>query len=209
MQFKARHIISFGVLVLITMVGIWQFKNSDYDIVNYPSSGKNVIAFGDSLTEGVGAEEGEDFVTQLSQEIGIPVINAGTSGDTTQDALDRLENDVLDKNPNVVLVLLGGNDYLLRIPKEETFNNLGTIIDQIHEKGGVVLLLGVKGGLFKDFYEEDFEKLAREKGAAYISNVLDGVLGNSGLMADQIHPNSKGYKEIASRIAPVLESLLR
>jgi len=155
------------------------------------------------------AMEGEDYVTQLSQEISVPIINAGVSGDTTEDALDRLEDDVLNKDPKVVLVLLGGNDYLLRVPKEETFNNLGVIIDRIQEKGGVVLLLGVRGGLFKDFYEEDFEKLAKEKGAAYVSNVLDEVLGNRDLMADQIHPNRNGYAEIASRIAPVLESLLR
>ncbi|MCA9358698.1 arylesterase [Candidatus Kaiserbacteria bacterium] len=183
------------------------FSGSD-SVTNYPSSGTSVVAFGDSLVEGVGASEGNDFVAVLSRQIGEPIINLGKSGDTTKDALARMSQ-VVDSNPKIVIVLLGGNDYLKNVPAEETFSNLETIIEEIHASGAIVLLLGVRGGILHDGYESQFEDLAEKHNVAYVSDVLDGLIGKPGLMSDTIHPNDAGYKIIADRVYPVLGELLQ
>jgi lysophospholipase L1-like esterase len=81
-------------------------------IRNIRSPGETIICFGDSLTEGVGAGEGEDYPSVLSRQLASPVVNAGRRGDTTADALQRLSDTVLIKNPRLVILLLGGNDFL-------------------------------------------------------------------------------------------------
>lgn len=168
-----------------------------------------IVAFGDSLVQGVGATEGNDFVSLVSVQIGQPIVNLSKSGDTTRSALTRLDL-VLAESPRVVILLLGGNDYLQRIPKEETFANLGTIISRLQEKGAAVLLLGVRGGALRDTYETDFTELARTYKTGYVSNVLDGLLNDRTLMSDAIHPNNAGYNIIADRVTKELrKSVLR
>ena len=83
-------------------------------ITNYPVPSGNIIAFGDSLTAGVGATAGRDYVSQLAEALSTSIENEGISGNTTEDALARLESDVIAKNPEVVIVWLGGNDILQR-----------------------------------------------------------------------------------------------
>ncbi|MCA9361645.1 hypothetical protein KC845_03770 [Candidatus Kaiserbacteria bacterium] len=101
--------------LVVTPVSMAQCTVYDLDsIINYPPQNGPVIALGDSLTEGVGASGGRDYVSQLSGKIGQEIINAGVSGDTTRDASQRLQSDVLSKNPSVVIVWLGGNDILQR-----------------------------------------------------------------------------------------------
>ena len=76
--------------------------------------------FGDSLVEGVGATAGNTLPDQLGKSIGISILNYGVSGDTTRDGLARL-SPALKENPKVAIILLGGNDFLKKIPREETF----------------------------------------------------------------------------------------
>lgn len=84
------------------------------DVTNYPPENGPVVAFGDSLTAGVGATNGQDYVSQLAQKAGVTILNEGVSGDTTEEALARLQADVLARNPSVVIVWLGGNDIIGR-----------------------------------------------------------------------------------------------
>ena len=93
-------------------------------IRNLHSAGETIICFGDSLTEGVGASAGDDYPSVLSRQLGSPVINAGVRGDTTAAALERLADQVLNKNPRLVILLLGGNDFLRQRPRRETRQNL-------------------------------------------------------------------------------------
>lgn len=198
------------IIVLIISVAIFSyfifFKKTS--VTNYPSEGRNIVAFGDSLISGVGATKGNDLISDLSRDLGVDIINAGVSGNTTVDGLERLEKDVLDHNPKIVILLLGGNDYLKRIDKVTTFENLQKIVDAVHSKGSIVLLLGVRGGLLKDNYREDFDEFAKKNNVAYVPNVLDDILGDEKLMYDQVHPNDRGYKIIALRVRPVLKELL-
>ena len=100
-----------------------------------PTAGTAIIAFGDSLVAGNGTTAGGDFVSVLSQRLGVPIVNAGRPGDTTASALDRLSGDVLSRDPRVVIVLIGGNDLLRRVPRQETFARVRTIVERIRARG--------------------------------------------------------------------------
>jgi acyl-CoA thioesterase I len=203
-----RNVFIIGIsFVVISIFYLILFHEKDYAIKNYPSSGETIVAFGDSLVEGIGAIEGEDFVSVLSQRLQIPIINLGVSGDTTADGLIRVE-DVLSHNPKIVLVLLGGNDFLKRVPKEEIFQNLTEIITRIQDGGAIVILLGVQGGVFRDGFEKEYEELSEILQTAYIPNVLDGLIGKPDYMFDALHPNTAGNMIIADKIFPVLQQLL-
>lgn len=197
-----------GFLILLS-VGLttWYIWRSSNHRLNGPTAGTNIIAFGDSLTAGVGATPGNDYVSALSRKFNLNVVNAGVSGDTTAEALRRLDRDVLSQDPNIVMILLGGNDALRNVSHEVTFQNLGTIIDRIQAQGAAVLLLGIRGGLV-DTYRQSFDDLAKRKQVDYLPDIMNGILGNSQLLSDQVHPNDQGYALIAERITPKLQKLI-
>ena len=174
-----------------------------------PTEGVSVVAFGDSLVAGAGASRGRDLVSLLSARVGLPIVNAGRSGDTTGTALARLDPAVLSRNPRVVIVVLGGNDVLRRIPRDETFANLEAIVGRIRSRGAAVILVGLSLGVFTDSYGDRYADLARRTSSGLVPDVLAGVLGHPDLMADQIHPNDKGYGVMADRIEPVLRDVLK
>lgn len=197
-----------GLAGVVVFVSLFFVFNRDQKIKNYPSKGTDVIAFGDSLIQGFGSTENNDLVSLLSQKTGKRIINLGVSGNTTRDGLDRLSE--LDKyRPKVVILLLGGNDYLKKIPQTETFSNLEKIIKNIQDRGAVVLLLGVRGGILVDKFEDDFQYLSEKTESAFVSNVLDGLFANAQYMSDTIHPNDIGYSKIATRVYPVLQKVIK
>lgn len=198
-----------GIGLLAAALILWAFSplvlKPDY--ANYPPRGSNIVALGDSLTEGIGGN-GRGYPEIVSERLGTPIINAGRAGDTTADALGRLEQDVLDRKPDIVLVALGGNDALRRIPQDETFANLRIITERIQTSGAVTILVGVRGRALSDPYDERFERLAQETRSFYIPDILDGLFGDGRYMSDAVHPNARGYEKIADRITPVLQGIL-
>jgi lysophospholipase L1-like esterase len=166
-----------------------------------------IVAFGDSLVYGTGSSGG-GFVKLLERGIGRPIENLGVPGDTTADGLARID-EVLDLDAGVVIVLLGGNDFLRQVPQDTTFANLSTIIERLQDDGAAVLLAGVRGGLVRDHFAARYEELADRHGTAYVHDVLDDTFGVDGYMADQVHPNDAGYRVIADRMLPVLQQMLQ
>jgi len=144
----------------------------------------------------------------LSTRLGVSIINAGRSGDTTRSALARLDSDVLSRDPRVAIVLLGGNDFLRRVPTEETFDNLAAIVEKLRRRGAAVVLAGVSVGIMSDPYAARYDALARQNSAGLVPDILGGIIGRSNLMSDAIHPNEQGYQIIADRLEPVLRDLL-
>ena len=200
-------LIILGGIVIVVFAFFLLRGDSGKEITNYPSGGKTIIAFGDSLVEGQSASPGNDFVSLLSKQIGEPIVNLGKAGDTTEFALRRIDQ-VLELDPKVVIVLLGGNDFVRNTPHDSIRNNLATIIERIQERGAIVILLGVQRGLIRDTFKKRFEELRDTYGTAYVSNILEDLIGHNEFMADAIHPNDKGYKVIADRIYPVLKELI-
>jgi len=196
------------ILIIVAAVSTVIYFFPKNKIANYPSDGNDIIAYGDSLVQGVGSTNFGDFVSLLSKKIGKPIINLGHSGDTTADGLARI--DELDKyKPKVVLLLLGGNDYLKKIPQNETENNLIKMIKNIQARGAIVLLLGVRGGLLNDRFESMYSDLSNKYDTAYVSDILKGLVFDTKYMSDAIHPNNTGYNLIAEKVYPSLIKLLK
>lgn len=172
-----------------------------------PTNGTNVVVFGDSLAEGVGADRGKDIASLLSVKIGREVLNLGVSGNITADGLARI-NTLIESDPKVVIILLGGNDAIRRIPVEETFLNLTRIIEKVNQTGAAVILVAEPGGLYGNQYEKEYERLATEYKTFYVPNILSGIIGRPELMSDYIHPNSAGYEMVVEKIEPVLREAL-
>ena len=178
-------------------------------IANIGSKGENIICFGNSITKGEGSTAGNDYPALLSRKLDLPVINAGVNADTTREALARIERDVLEKNPRLVIVEFASNDFLRGISKQETFGNLESIVSMIQQKGAMVVLAEVRVEYFQDDYVKAFQRLAGKRQALLIPNILGGILFNPELKSsDQIHPNDKGYDAIAERIYKAIKPLL-
>jgi lysophospholipase L1-like esterase len=196
---RLRVHVALGAILLTLVVGCAR------DMPKVSRDGP-IVAFGDSLVYGTGSSGG-GFVKMLQERIGRPIENLGVPGDTTADGLERLD-DVLELDPALVIVLLGGNDFLRQVPQDNTFGNLATIVQRLQADGAAVLLAGVRGGLIRDNFAARFEELAEQQRTAYVHDVLDDTLGVDGYMADQVHPNDRGYAVIADRIEPVLRAML-
>ena len=177
-------------------------------IRNTNPSGENIISFGDSLTYGTGATEGMDYPSQLSRMISRPIINAGLPGDTTASALARLEKDVLSRSPRIVLITLGGNDLKNGVAKEEARHNVGIIVKSIQDLGALVVIGGIEVPFWGQGFGEVYKQVSDELGALLIPNILEGIMGNRGLMSDRIHPNDAGYTIIAKKFYDAVKPYL-
>ena len=203
----SKQLIIGSVIAIVAIFTFITLRDNSPSITNYPSDGETIVAFGDSLVEGLGTSRGNDFVTLLSEMVGEPIVNLGRSGDTTEFALTRVGS-VIEQNPKIVILLVGGNDFIQKIPEETTYNNLSKIIQTIQDSGAIVVLLGVQEGLLRDQFKKEFKQLRDEYKTAYVSNVLEDLIGHSEFMYDSIHPNDKGHKVIADRVYLVIKELL-
>ena len=169
-----------------------------------PSGSLTIVAFGDSLTAGYGTTGDNDFVAVLAKRVNKSITNAGRYGDTTADALARIDNAVLARNPNIVIVLLGGNDLLQNLPVQQTVANMNTIVDRIRAKNAAVILVGVSD--VYDPFAGALPGIASRTSSTLVPAVLDGILGNPSLMYDSVHPNNAGHQIMADRIEPALRA---
>jgi acyl-CoA thioesterase I len=202
-----RYVVIGIGIVIIGLVILRFFSNPEWEITNAPVSGQEIIAFGDSLVVGVGSTPGNNFVSVTSRIVGVPIKNLGRAGDTSQSAIGRIDT-VLQTNPDIVIILLGGNDAIQRFSVEDTERNLFTIIQRVQSVGAITMLLGVRGGLLGNPYNKMYKRVAKSTGSVYISDVLSGLFGNPQYMSDTIHPNDAGYAKIAERVAEKLNRLI-
>jgi acyl-CoA thioesterase I len=201
--------VGIGAAILVAIVA-WILWPSPYAKVrNLMSPGTAVIAFGDSLTAGYGAQQGEDYPSVLSRLIHVPVVNAGVSGDTTETALARIDQDVLTRDPRIVIVGLGGNDFLRGVPIATTEANLRTIVQKIEGANAMVVLLAFRFPSLNENYEEMYARVGKDAQCLVIKGVLSGILTDPTLKSDTIHPNARGYAKMADRIASPMNKLLR
>ena len=107
-----------------------------------------------------------------------------------------------------MVVLLGGNDFLRRVPTAMTEKSLNEMVRRIQDRGAMVVLVGLKLGLFTNEYSPIYERVAEQNRALLIPNVLKGILSDAKLKSDQIHPNGAGYRKMAERILEKVKMLL-
>jgi lysophospholipase L1-like esterase len=164
-----------------------------------------VVAFGDSLTFGTGAEEEESYPAVLSKLIGRTVVRAGVPGEVTAQGLERLPAVLAEHSPKLVIVCLGGNDMLRQVADAEIRRNLNAIVKMLKERGIAVVLLGVPRPALITSAPEFYAAIAKEHGIPYEGKVVTSVLYSNETKSDPIHPNAKGY----GLMAKAVEELLR
>lgn len=172
-----------------------------------------VLILGDSVSYGTGAGRGEDYPALLAGMTGWNVINAGVPGDTTAEGLERLPGLLEEHSPGFIVVELGGNDFLHKLPREETAANLKKILALIKEKNIPSVLVAVPqpnlfGAAVGNLSDDPvFEQIGKETGVPVISEVLSDVLAKNTLKSDPIHPNADGYRKLAEGLRENLKSL--
>ena len=164
-----------------------------------------VLAFGDSLTYGTGAAEDESYPAQLASLIGRRVVRAGVPGEITAQALARLPATLDEYQPRLLLLCIGGNDFLRRLDLRQAEHNVRAMVKLARDGGIDVVLIGTpEPGLMLNppgFYSA----IAREFRVPYEAAVIRDVLKDENLKSDPIHPNARGYRVIAERLAAVLK----
>jgi acyl-CoA thioesterase I len=201
------------ILIFLLLAGglYWWWQSTRLvnikNIPTKPLKDLTIVAVGDSLVEGYGATGKQDFVSLVSLKLGVPILNYGISGNTSNDVLARLES-VTEEKPDITILLVGGNDALRKVPKEQTFTNITTTINRLQANGSMVVLIGVQGGLIGSSYQKEFNRVAEETESLYVPDILDGLIGNPKYMSDAIHPNNAGYAIIAEKVYQTLNTYL-
>jgi acyl-CoA thioesterase-1 len=177
-----------------------------------------LVVLGDSLTAGFGLEAEQSFPARLQQalqERGLNVVvkNAGVSGDTAKQGLERLEW-AMGEGADAVIVALGANDALRGVDPNETRKSLDGIIRRLKERGAAVMIAGMlappnMGAAYKELFDAIYPALAREHGVRLYPFFLDGVAGDPRFnLEDGIHPNERGVEEMVKRMLPEVKEFL-
>ena len=178
-----------------------------------------VVCFGDSLTAGYGADDGESYPDFLQKDLDADgykyrVVNEGISGNTTKDGVDRL-SEIEEMKAAVVVLEFGGNDGLRGFKVETTRTNLSTMIAGLQRSGAKVVLAGITlppdyGADYVANFTASYPTLGKKYGVPVLPFILKNVYGVEGLMqADNIHATDKGNEVVARNVLPLVEGLLR
>lgn len=177
-----------------------------------------VVCYGDSITAGYGLEAGQSFPEALQRDLDrrgyhYKVLNHGTSGATTKDAVADLHS-ILLLHPEVVIVEFGGNDGLRGLPLSETRRNLDAVLTALENASIKTLLAGITlppnyGQEYIQQFQQVFRDLAKKHHTAFIPMIYKNLVNVPGtIQPDGIHPTAKGSEIIARTLLPVLTPLL-
>lgn len=184
-----------------------------------------LVALGDSLTAGYQLPSSQSFAAQLETALkrdgyNVTVFNAGISGDTTLGGLNRIQT-LIDKNPQAMIIELGANDAFRGVPPEQVEANLSQMIEKAQKAHIRVLLAGMVSPLsmgqeYVKAFNGIYPRLSQKYQVPLYPFFMDGVM-NYGtgeayselLLADRVHPNEKGVKEIVRRILPRVKDLVK
>jgi len=189
------------LMLLIVLLGFTLYSCNDSSNSLSPlSSDATILAFGDSLTHGTGANKGEDYPTLLTKLTNINVINAGVPGEVSSKGLERLPALLDEHNPDLLILIHGGNDILRKLSRNEQKNNLSAMIVLAKTRNIPVVMLGVpEPGIFIKS-AEIYEQLANETNIPIELSLLSDILGDNSLKSDIAHPNAQGYQRMATGI---------
>ena len=197
---KRRDFVSLSIMVLAVVACGKKPKLSSLP------AGSRVLAFGDSVTFGTGAGPGEDWPTLLAGLTGWQITNAGIPGDTAEAGKTRIRGLLDEHTPALVIIEIGGNDFLRRRPASAVKQDIKFLIGTTKSAGAQVVLIGVPelsvlavvAGKPGD--APIYQELGKEEGVPVIADVFSDILARPELCADKIHPNAQGYRQMASGI---------
>jgi len=164
-----------------------------------------VLAFGDSLTFGTGANPNESYPARLEALIGRKVVASGVPGEVSAAGLSRLSSALEETKPQLLILCHGGNDLLRKLDDAQAANNLRAMVRLAKTQGAQIVLIGVpKPGLLPSaagFYED----IAKEFKLPYEGAALRKILTDNALKSDLVHPNAAGYARLAEAVAALLK----
>ena len=164
-----------------------------------------VVAFGDSITFGTGAEPQESYPAVLEQMIGRRVINTGVPGEITAEGLSRLPQ-ILESEKLALLILChGGNDHLRQLNHGQAADNIREMIRLARQRGTAVALIAVPGFSLSVSPEPMYKDIAKEFKIPLEEKTLSDILADNSLKSDYIHPNAAGYRRLAEAVAALLK----
>ncbi len=175
--------------------------------------GTVVLALGDSLTAGYGLAPEQAWPAHLAEKTGWQIINGGVSGDKAGDALARLPGLLDEHAPRLVLVTLGGNDMLRKLPEARTRQDLARILELAKGRNAQAVLLAtprpsVAGVVFQSLSAPPFyAEVADERKVPLIADAVPDVLSDPALKLDQLHPNAEGHIALAGKVFDALRKL--
>jgi len=167
--------------------------------------GDVIVAFGDSLTAGKGVTQEKAYPSILSELTGFEVVNAGISGETTEEGLVRLERVLDEENPALLILFEGGNDILQNKDLTKTKTNLDAMIAIAKERQIQVVLVGVPRKQIFSSTAELYGELAEKHGLAFEGEIVASLLRKPAMKSDSVHFNNQGYRALAEAIATMLD----
>jgi lysophospholipase L1-like esterase len=193
-------------IFLTAMIVIVHFSSCSTELKLPRLAGDAVIvAFGDSITFGIGAQPQESYPGVLEKLINRRVVNAGISGEITNEGLSRLPEVLEREKPAMLLLCEGGNDMLRRLNERQTADNLKNMIRLAQSKKVAVMLIAVPApGIFVS-PAPIYNKIAKEMSVPLEEKTLSAILADGSLKSDYIHPNAAGYRRLAAAIAALLK----
>jgi len=165
-----------------------------------------VLAFGDSITFGTGAAPGESYPAVLEGLIGRRVVNAGVPGETTAQGRARLAAVLDEQRPALLLLCLGGNDFLQHQEESRTDDNLRAMVALAQERGVAVVLIAVPRLGFGLEVPKLYGMIAGDSAIPLERKALKKILSSGSLKSDPIHPNAAGYRILAESVARLLRA---
>jgi len=175
--------------------------------VKLPALAKSdvVVAFGDSITFGTGAESQESYPAVLEQMIGRKVVSAGVPGEITAEGLSRLPQILEQEKPALLILCHGGNDTLRRLGRKQAAVNIREMINLARQRGVEVVLIAVPAFGLSVSPEPLYREIAEELKIPLEEKILSSILADSSLKSDLIHPNAAGYRRMAEAVATLLK----
>ena len=186
--------------------------------VAVPARPIKMVAFGDSLTAGLGLPANQSFPIQLqkaleSKGIKVDMINAGVSGDTTSGGKERLDWSIPEGTEAVILEL-GANDAMRGTDPDVTRAALSDILTRLKARKIAVLLCGMLappnyGAEYAARFNAIYPELAKRFNVPLYAFFLEGVAADKKLnQGDGIHPTAEGVDRIVKNMLPTVEALL-
>lgn len=188
-------------LLLVTLAGCGRDKKTAQPV----QPGSTVLALGDSLTFGTGASTETSYPAVLAGLTGWNVVNAGVSGDTSAQALARLPALLAEHQPKLVIVSIGGNDFLRKLPESDTRAHVHAICKQSLDAGAQVLLVAVPratvaAALGQMTDHALYAEVAEDLKIPLQREAWGEVLAQPDLRADAVHANARGYAQFARSV---------
>jgi acyl-CoA thioesterase-1 len=212
------RVLLFLTFFTILLFGSWEIGASEFK-PETASKQIKVLILGDSLTEGYGIDKNDAYPSILQKKLSekkfnVNIVNSGISGSTSASAPKRVKWH-LRKKPDVLLLVLGGNDGLRGVKTESMFNNLDRTIKMAKEAGVTVMIAQMMipmnyGADYRASFEKVYRDLEKKHSIIRVPFILDGVAAIKEMnLPDGIHPNEKGHLRIADNIYPHLEKALK